>query len=240
MLKSLLQKELRRNTYNSKTGDLVISLARVDAFNEISKHYAGLFTNDPKMNSLRESYAIQENAIKDQARLKPLNSFFFWTSWAAVTNRPGKEITYTNNWPHEELVGNEPTSSLILWTGFSVILLIAGIGLLAAYYASQRKNEIGHEEYPLKDPLLGLTPTPSMKATLKYFWVVMGLIILQIVMGVITAHYSVEGKSFYGFPLFGISSLYCQSNLAYTVSSFLDCYFLVSNRTLYSACNFGV
>ena len=201
LLKVLLQEELRRNTYNSKTGDLVISPVVADAFNEISKHYAGLFTNDPKLNSLRESYAIQENAIKDPARLKPLNSFFFWTAWAAVTNRPGKEITYTNNWPHEELVGNEPTASLILWTGFSVILLIAGIGLLAAYYASQRKNEIGHEEYPLKDPLLGLTPTPSMKATLKYFWVVMGLIILQIVMGVITAHYSVEGESFYGLPL---------------------------------------
>ncbi len=201
MLKVLLQEELRKNTYNNKTGDLVISPVVADAFNEISKHYAGLFTNDPKLKSLRESYAIQENAIKDPARLKPLNSFFFWTAWAAVTNRPGKEITYTNNWPHEELVGNKPTASLILWTGFSVILLIAGIGLLAAYYASQRKNEIGHEEYPLKDPLLGLTPTPSMKATLKYFWVVMGLIILQIVMGVITAHYSVEGESFYGLPL---------------------------------------
>ena len=57
------------------------------------------------------------------------------------------------------------------------------------------------EIYPEKDPLLGLTPTPSMKATLKYFWVVMGLILLQIVMGIITAHYGVEGKAFYGIPL---------------------------------------
>ncbi|RPI75315.1 MAG: nitric-oxide reductase large subunit, partial [Ignavibacteriales bacterium] len=57
------------------------------------------------------------------------------------------------------------------------------------------------ESYPEKDPLLGLTPTPSMKATLKYFWVVMGLILLQVVMGVVTAHYGVEGNAFYGFPL---------------------------------------
>jgi nitric oxide reductase subunit B len=130
-----------------------------------------------------------------------LNSFFFWTSWASVTNRPGEEITYTNNWPHEELVANRPTGSLILWTGFSVILLLAGIGLLASYYASNRKGETEQEQYPEKDPLLGLTPSPSMKATLKYFWVVMGLILLQIVMGVITAHYGVEGESFYGLPL---------------------------------------
>jgi len=201
MLKALLRENLRKNTYNTKTGDLVISAEVTDAFNEISKHYGGLFTNDPKLNKLRESYAIPKDAIKDPARLKPLNSFFFWTAWAAVTNRPGKEITYTNNWPHEELVGNEPTSSLILWTGFSVVLLIAGIGLLAFYYASSRKDETEPEQYPEKDPLLGLTPTPSMKATLKYFWVVMGLILLQIVMGVITAHYGVEGESFYGLPL---------------------------------------
>jgi len=201
MLKALLRENLRKNTYNTKTGDLVISAEVTDAFNEISKHYGGLFTNNPKLNKLRESYAIPKDAIKDPARLKPLNSFFFWTAWAAVTNRPGKEITYTNNWPHEELVGNEPTSSLILWTGFSVVLLIAGIGLLAFYYASSRKDETEPEQYPEKDPLLGLTPTPSMKATLKYFWVVMGLILLQIVMGVITAHYGVEGESFYGLPL---------------------------------------
>ncbi len=201
MLKVLLQKELRKNTYNKVTGELIISPVRMEAFEEISKHYDGLFTNDPGLAKLRESYAIPENAIKDPERLKPLNAFFFWTSWAAVTNRPGKEITYTNNWPHEELVGNEPTSSLILWTGFSVVLLIAGIGLLASYYAKNRKDELEPEIYPDKDPLLGLSPTPSMKATLKYFWVVMGLILLQIVMGIVTAHYGVEGNGFYGFAL---------------------------------------
>ena len=127
MLRALLQENLRKNTYDSKTGDLVISPEVVEAFNEISKHYDGLFTNDPSLNKLREAYAIQKNAIKDPARLKLMNSFFFWTAWATVTNRPGQEISYTNNWPHEDLVGNKPTASLILWTGFSVILLLAGI-----------------------------------------------------------------------------------------------------------------
>ena len=36
--------------------------------------------------------------------------FFWWTSWAASTKRPGSAVTYTNNWPHEPLVGNAPTS----------------------------------------------------------------------------------------------------------------------------------
>lgn len=201
MLKALLRKELRTNTYNSRTEELLISPQRAEAFKQISKHYAGLFTDDPSLSDLRESYAIPDNSIKDPQRLKLLNAFFFWTAWASVTNRPGENITYTNNWPHEKLVGNEPTGSLILWTGFSVILLLAGIGLLASYYAANKKDEAETDHYPEKDPLLGLTPTPSMKATLKYFWVVMGLILLQVIMGVITAHYGVEGNSFYGFPL---------------------------------------
>jgi len=43
--------------------------------------------------------------------------------------------------------------------------------------------------------------TPSQKATLKYFWVVIALILAQIGVGVITAHYGVEGGGFYGIPL---------------------------------------
>ena len=63
-----------------------------------------------------------------------MNAFFFWASWVTVTERPGDDITYTNNWPAEKLVGNEPTGALLLWTGFSVIVLLLGVGLLASYY----------------------------------------------------------------------------------------------------------
>jgi len=40
-----------------------------------------------------------------------------------------------------------------------------------------------------------------MRATLKYFWVVAALIVVQVVLGGITAHYGVEGEGFYGVPL---------------------------------------
>src|SRR5687767_10110295 len=54
---------------------------------------------------------------------------------------------------------------------------------------------------PDTDPLIGETLTPSQKATVKYFLVVTLLFLLQIVMGIITAHYGVEGGGLYGFPL---------------------------------------
>ena len=199
MYKIRLQKELRTNTYDEASNSFVISPLRAKAIAEVSKHYASLFMNDPALDKLRDNYAIPANSIKTPERMAQMNAFFFWTAWACVTNRPGSDISYTNNWPAEELVDNKPTSSLILWTGFSVIMLLIGIGLLVWYYASN-KHEEGIEMLK-QDPFFGLVMTPSMKATLKYFWVVTGLVLVQIIMGIVTAHYGVEGQAFYGFPL---------------------------------------
>jgi nitric oxide reductase subunit B len=196
-----LQQELRRNTYDPATGELRISPLRAEAVAAAGRHYAGLFMNDPALAELRTAYAIPENSLKDPQRAHLLNAFFFWTAWASVTERPGEEVSYTQNWPADDLVGNRPASDLILWTGFSVILLIAGIGFMSFYYARQEGEGLAIRDYPDQDPLLGLQSTPSMKATLKYFWVVTALILVQIAMGIITVHYSVEGNGFYGLAL---------------------------------------
>ncbi|MBN2634959.1 MAG: nitric-oxide reductase large subunit [Prolixibacteraceae bacterium] len=197
-LKVLLQKDLRTNTYNETTKTITVSGLRAEAIASNSRFYGGLFTNDPSLAHLRDAYSIPENSLKDPERVRLLNAFFFWISWACVTERPGKDITYTNNWPAEKLVANEPTGSMHLWTGFSVIILLAGIGLMVLYYA-KRKNE--DEEVPKIFPLKDEIQTPSQKATVKYFWTVSALLLVQVIMGVVTAHYGVEGQAFYGLPL---------------------------------------
>src|SRR5262249_55444057 len=63
------------------------------------------------------------------------------------------------------------------------------------------RDETDAAEVPARDPLLGYEPTPSQKATLKYFFVVGALLVVQILLGVVTAHYGVEGSGFYGIPL---------------------------------------
>jgi nitric oxide reductase subunit B len=199
VLKVKLQREMRTNTYDASQDKLVISDLRARAVSEVSSHYSGLFMNDPSQAKLRDAYAIPANTIKDIDRMAKMNAFFFWISWTCVTDRPGQDISYTNNWPSEDLVGNKATSSLILWTGFSVIMLLAGIGLLSWVYITRKED---HDiSVPSRDPLLGGFQTASMKATLKYFWIVTALILVQILMGVITAHYGVEGQAFYGLPL---------------------------------------
>jgi nitric oxide reductase subunit B len=198
-LKVTLQRELRKNTYNKESKTITISADRSEAIVDNGKFYGGLFTNDPSLLKLREAYSIPENALKSPERVKMLNAFFFWISWACVTERIGQDITYTNNWPAEELVGNHPTGALLLWTGFSVIMLLAGIGMMVFYYA--RRREESSNEIPSKFPLADYIQTPSQKATVKYFWIVSALLLVQVLAGIITAHYTVEGQAFFGFPL---------------------------------------
>jgi nitric oxide reductase subunit B len=201
-LKARLKEEIRTNTYNKDTKEIVISEDRAEAFRYLSEYYSGLFMNDPKFEQLREHYAIPEGTIKDASRMDDMTAFFFWSTWATATNKPGSDVTYTTNWPNEKLIDNEPIGELVVWSVISVILLLLGVGLLVWYFAVQRHKE-DHTDgsYPEKDPLLALSATPSMKATLKYFWVVAALIVAQVGLGAIVAHYAVEGLEFYGFPL---------------------------------------
>ena len=189
-----LQDLMRRNTYDEATGRLTIDPVRARAFEDNLKHYTDVFSNG------RAEYAVQRNAQSDPARLRQMNAFFFWTAWASAANRPDNTISYTSNFPSEPLVGNYPTSSSIVWTGVSVILLIASLGGMVWFYAGWHKETEGRDT-PDEDPLIGEKLTPSQKATVKYFLIVSLLFLLQIVMGIVTAHYGVEGGGLYGIPL---------------------------------------
>jgi len=198
-LRERLKTEMRRNTYDPATDRVTLSAERVAAVREVAAHYVSLFGTDPELAELREHYAMKEGTVKDAERLRALGAFIHWAAWAATTERPGQAITYTSNWPSEPLVGNQPTAGIFLWSVFSVLFLIAGIAALVWHHAAQKQAEALAP--PTSDPLLGLVLTPSMKATAKYFWVVMALFLAQIGLGAITAHYQVEGQTLYGIPI---------------------------------------
>lgn len=193
VLKARLIREMRRNTYDPATNRIVVSDDVATAYHQLESYYANVFSAG------RPAYAIQPGALTDKVKQQEMAAFFWWTAWAAHTDRPGSNITYTNNWPHEPLVANLPSSSAVLWSIISFVLLIAGIGALVWWYASQEGDF--HPAFPDRDPFLNLRPTPSQRATMKYFLVVVLLWGVQILMGIITAHYGVEGGGFYGIPL---------------------------------------
>ncbi len=194
-----LRSRIRANTYDAASDAVVISADRAAAIDDVAGHYIALFGDDPALLELRKAYAMKERTVLDDAHAQALTAFFWWTSWSAVTERPGKTMSYTNNWPHDPLVGNTPPGHLLTWTVFSVLFLIAGIALLVWHHARQRADIA--LPLPHRDPLASIVVTPSMKATAKFFWLVMALFLTQILLGAITAHYQVEGQEAYGFRL---------------------------------------
>ena len=168
-----LTASMRANSYDPATGRVTIDPVRAEAFAANLSHYSDVFLNG------KSNYAIPAGAVTDPVRLRRLSAFYFWTSWAASTNRPNAHISYTNNWPYEPLVANRATGDAVVWTGVSIIMLLAGISAMAWWYASRREAE-EKPVAPETDPLGTWQATPSQKATVKYFWVVSALILLQI------------------------------------------------------------
>jgi len=195
-----VKKAMRANTYDSSSSVISLSNERTRAVLAVKRHYEQLFGNDRSLTGLRIEYAMPDNALPSPEDRAALTAFFFWSSWAAATDRPGKSgLSYTSNWPYEPLVGNSMTDGSAIWTLVSIILLLTGIGAMVWWHSAQPQEV--HPIAPASDPLLKVTATPSMKATRKYFFIVIALILVQIAMGAITAHYAVEGRTFFGLPL---------------------------------------
>ncbi|MCK5354258.1 MAG: cbb3-type cytochrome c oxidase subunit I, partial [Methyloprofundus sp.] len=206
MYKVTLRYEMRKNTYDPHTGNVIVTPNRVLAINIVAQHYINLFTaKDENFLKLRKDYAFPLNSVLDAQDARQLTAFFWWSAWATVTNRPNDDISYTSNWPHDPLVGNTPSASILMWSLISILMLLAGIGWIVWYYARQfdvwRENLEPEKGYAQDDVMTTVHITPSMRATAKYFWVVTALFVVQVLLGIITAHYAVEGQGLYGLPL---------------------------------------
>ncbi len=194
-----LKQEMRRNTHDAATNVITLSAARAAAVKQVARHYIGLFGDETSLTGLREQYAMLPATLKDVADREALAAFFFWSAWSAMTDRPGETgLSYTSNWPHEPLVGNTPTAGTGIWSIASIILMIGAIAAMIFFHS---RHEESDPLPPKADPLFSLQPTPSMLATRKYFFVVIALILAQVGMGVLTAHYAVEGTALFGIPI---------------------------------------
>ncbi|MEO6063075.1 MAG: nitric-oxide reductase large subunit [Thermoflexales bacterium] len=202
----ILRREMRTNGFDPQTSVIMVSDQRAAAISATANHFEGLFTNRTSADQhLRELYAMPQNAVLNADEAHALTGFFFWTSWAAAAQRPGEAISYTSNWPHEPLVGNTPTGAIFLWTFVSIFVLLAGSGGLVWYYAREfdvwRRDIEPIDGFATTDLFGGAVITPSMRATAKYFFVVTAMFFAQVLLGIVTAHYAVEGQGLYGLPM---------------------------------------
>lgn len=226
-LKFELKQEYRNPNYDAASNRLVIDDTRAQAIAQTAAYYDRLFSDDLSLTSTRQSYAMKENTLPSAERREVMTHFFFWTAWAAATERPDSDVTYTNNWPHEPLIDNKPSTENIIWSLISIVLLVAGIGGLIWGWAFLREHDEDDAQVPAKDPISLVNLTPSQKALGKYLFLVMALFIFQIFLGGFTAHYTVEGQHFYGinvsewFPYSLVRTWHIQAALFWIATGFL-------------------
>jgi len=199
-LKEELKLQYRGNRTDAQ-GTLVVSPRRAQAMQQTAAYYHALFSDAQELKKSRIAFAMKDNTLPDAGKRQKLTQFFFWTAWAAATDRPDQKVTYTNNWPHEPLIGNVPSNENIVWSIASVALLLAGVGFLVLGWSVVHRED-GTEPRPgALDPIATFSLTASQRALGKYLFIVAALFIFQVFIGGFTAHYTVEGQEFYGIDV---------------------------------------
>ena len=189
---------MRANRYDEATKTLTLTPAQASAFRRLVRHYSRFFSAPTTVHGLRA------NAITDRVELRRLTAFFAWTAWAASTDRPGHNYSYTNNWPPEPRVDNKPTANVVVWSVLSLIALLGGIGLLFGAFGRWGRNLgwHGREQATLSFRKPGdVALTPAQRATAWFFFVMAALFLIQTLVGAATQHYRAEIDSFFGFDL---------------------------------------
>jgi nitric oxide reductase subunit B len=150
--------------------------------------------------------------IHDAEDIRQLTAFFAWTAWASVANRPDKSYSYTNNFPYDPMVGNRLTADAVLWSGLSVVMLLAGLALVLFTFG--RFDYLGWKGDPreIHPHMLPGGVTAGQMATIKYFLIVALLFLAQVTIGGALAHYRAEPGNFYGVDL----AQYLPSNILRT------------------------
>src|SRR5665647_2587426 len=179
--------DFKTNRYDAATGVLIISAAQANAFEKMTAYYGDFF------GTPTTKYGLRPNAITDPEQIRQLTAFFSWTAWAASTLRPGKNYSYTNNWPPETLS----------WSVLSLVALLGGIGLMMAAFG--RWNFLGWHgreeqriEFRAPDTVM---LTPAQRSCAWYFFIMALLFTAQALLGGAAEHYRAELTNFFGFDL---------------------------------------
>jgi nitric oxide reductase subunit B len=191
-LQARVQEEFKINRYQPARQALILTTAQAQGLTKVFQDYHILLAQGSKVHSIPSGWFTEDDQIRD------VTAFFSWTAWAAVANRPQAPFSYTANFPHDDLIGNQAPAQFLIWSIVSVIVLIAAIALFLFVYLTQEDAE--EVQTVAARPAIRLA-TPSQKVTTLFFGVAMTLFLVQILMGMVTAHYAVEGDGFYGVPI---------------------------------------
>lgn len=183
-------RELKNNAYDEQAGHIVLNDAQVFAFEELVTHYTRMFT-DPTYREKMEPI----NQVSGAENLRAVAGFFFWGGWVAAAQRPGKDYSYTHNWPYDPAAGNYATTDTFIWTFISIFALWIGISVVLYVYGQMKEQPV--DVFDAHGGVNGHSLTtsdlengyvrPTQRATYKFFALAMVCFGLQVLAGIISA-----------------------------------------------------
>ncbi len=186
---------LKTNRYDAATGTLTLTPPEASAYRQEIGHWGNYFAH-PQDNG-----GLKPELITDPDELRHLAAFVTWSAWASVTNRPGKDYSYTNNFPYDPSVGNHPVGAALFWSALSLVVFLIGMGaVLLAFGKFDYLGWITHGNVVHPQILPG-TASPGQRALVKFFVVVVLLFLAQTLVGGGVAHFRADPGSFYGIQL---------------------------------------
>ncbi|MCI0539518.1 MAG: cbb3-type cytochrome c oxidase subunit I [Verrucomicrobiales bacterium] len=216
---SLVQKEIKANRYQSdyytkrgqtkesryQPGAVVISAAQAQAFGQLKDYYAQMFGEGGKLAGLEQFKPA--NYISDPGMIRQFAAFCYWGGWLCGTERPGYKYSYTHNWPYDPVAGNLPHGGLVLWSIIGTLVVILTIGVLFYYYGKMDMQGVEEQQKSRMPPLATteavdrFKPTPTQRATYKFFAVAAILFLVQVLAGLITIGDFIGLFAYLGIPM---------------------------------------
>ncbi len=154
-------------------------------------------------------------------RARQTADFLIYSSLTTVARRPGSDASWTQNWPFEPLVGNTPTTSTFHWTWISFCFTFFAFGAVLFIY-QRYLDTIPTRRRWIRCWRRFAPLTPSQRRIWKYFLVVAAVLLLQILVGSIMAHYYSDRAELLRHPGRPLPAVQLPARRAYPVADRLD------------------
>lgn len=199
-----VKNEIKRNTYSESDNSVQLTEAQAYAVRHVDEYYQLMFLSPDRNSSFPPP-----GYITDKKELSQLASFFYWGAWVCGVARPGETFSYTHNWPFDTFAGNTPTTPVMFWSIIGILGFILGLGITLYYYGQfdQLSNRYYRED---ATPVLTLSrvnkfmPTPSQRATYKFFFAAAALFLIQVMSGLLTINEFVDFIGITGIDISGM------------------------------------
>jgi nitric oxide reductase subunit B len=200
VVQALVQKELKANRYDADyygdakpqpydRGAIVVTAGQAHAFKKLKEFYGQKFGAGGELAGLEQFKPA--NYITSPQEIEQLSAFFYWGGWLCGAQRPGFAYSYTHNWPYDPLAGNLPHGGLVLWSVIGTLVVILTIGVIFYYYGKMDRESVLEAQKARVPPLATsdlvdeFKPTPTQRATYKFFAVAAVLFLIQISAGLL-------------------------------------------------------